>query len=476
MKRFALEYLDEWGRRPSRKPLVVRGARQVGKSYLVRMFAEKYFKNMVEINFERDGKIARLFDDPSPAKIVKLLELQFDQQIVPGKTLLFLDEIQAVPEVFAKLRYFYEEMPELHIIAAGSLLEFALNQAEFPAPVGRIEYLHLGPMSFEEFLLANGNKQLLDFIRHCSIHEAVPDPLHEKLQGLFRTFVALGGMPQVLKIFLETGSFKESEIVKESIMQTFKDDFSKYGTRVNHQRLLTVFNRLAETVGKKFKYVNIDRNEQAKEIQKALKLLEFAKIAYPVRHSSCNGIPLGTETDERNFKVLFLDVGLMLNSCGLSILDVEKSGDIMLVNSGAVAEQVVGQHLLHSQPFYKQPELYYWMREKRSSEAEIDYVIAAGSQMVPVEVKSGKTGRLKSLHQFIHAKKSRIAVRFNNQKPSCVKCSDELPDGTSVKYRLISLPLYMAEEMRRLIGVELATLAESAGPVKRLRDHSSQEH
>jgi len=452
MKRFALDYLNEWKNRVSRKPLVVRGARQVGKSYLVRMFAEKAFDNSVEINFERDRKIASLFENQSPAKIVKLLEIQYDKQIVPGKTLLFLDEIQAAPEVFAKLRYFYEEMPGLHIIAAGSLLEFALNQAEFPTPVGRIEYLHLGPMSFDEFLLANGNENLFDFMRCHSVNDDIPDPMHEKLLGLYRTFVALGGMPQVLKIFLDTGSYKESEIAKESIMQTFKDDFSKYGKRVNHQRLLKVFDRLAETVGRKFKYVNIDRDEQAKEIQKALTLLEFAKIAYPVRHSSCNGIPLGAETDERNFKVLFLDVGLMLNSCGLSVLDVEKPCDIMLVNSGAVAEQAVGQHLLHSQPFYKQPDLYYWMREKRNSEAEIDYVISEGATIVPVEVKSGKTGRLKSLHQFIHAKKTRIAVRFNTQKPSCVQCADELPDGDVVKYSLISLPLYMAEEMRRLVN------------------------
>jgi predicted AAA+ superfamily ATPase len=222
--------------------------------------------------------------------------------------------------------------------------------------------------------------------------------------SLYKTFISLGGMPQVLSTFMGTSSFKEAEIIKESIMQTFKDDFSKYGRRINHQRLLNVFTRLPENVGRKFKYVNIDRAEQAKEIQKSLNLLALAKIAYPVRHSACNGIPLGAETDERTFKILFLDVGLMLNSCGLSLLDLEKADDVILVNSGAVAEQAVGQHLLYSQDCYKEPELYYWVREKKNSEAELDYVISEGKRIIPIEVKSGKTGRLKSLHQFIYPK------------------------------------------------------------------------
>jgi len=451
MYRFALDYLKQWKDRISRKPLVIRGARQVGKSYLVRIFAEREFEDLIEINFERDSKLAALFEVESPSKILKLLELQFEKPIVPGKTIVFLDEIQAAPKVFAKLRYFYEEIPQLHVVAAGSLLELVLSQSEFSMPVGRIEYLHLGPMTFEEFLLAGENRNLLDYLRHYSFKEKLPDPVHQKLMALYKTFISLGGMPQVLSAFMGTSSFKEAEIIKESIMQTFKDDFSKYGRKVNHQRLLNAFTRLPENVGRKFKYVNIDRNEQAKEIQKSLELLELAKIAYPVRHSACNGIPLGAETDERTFKILFLDVGLMLNSCGLSMLDLEKAGDVMLVNSGAVAEQAVGQHLLYSQDCYKEPELYCWVREKKNSEAELDYVISEGKMIIPIEVKSGKTGRLKSLHQFIYAKRSGLAVRFNTETASFTKNTSQMPDGSSVEYSLLSLPLYMAEELRRII-------------------------
>ena len=451
MYRFALEYLKEWKDRISRKPLVIRGARQVGKSYLVRIFAKSEFKNLIEINFERDNKVAALFEDESPLRIVKLLELQFGKRIVQGKTVIFLDEIQAAPKVFAKLRYFYEELPLLHIIAAGSLLEFVLSESEFSMPVGRIEYLHLGAMTFEEFLLAGENSNLQDYLRNYTIEEELPDSIHQKLMTLYKTFVSLGGMPQVLSALMQTSSFREAEIIKESIMQTYKDDFSKYGRRVNHQRLLNVFSKLPETVGMKFKYVNIDRGEQAKEIQKSLNLLELAKIAYSVRNSACNGIPLGAETDARTFKMLFLDVGLMLNSCGLSMLDLEKAGDVMLVNSGAVAEQAVGQHLLYSQACYKEPELYYWVREKKNSEAELDYVISEGERIIPVEVKSGKTGQLKSLHQFIYAKKYKLAVRFNSNTASLSKINVHLPDGNPVKYNLLSLPLYMAEELRRII-------------------------
>ena len=176
-------------------------------------------------------------------------------------------------------------------------------------------------------------------------------------------------------------------------------------------------------------------------------------LSWERQSPACNGIPLGAEIDDRTFKILFLDVGLMLNSCGLSMLDLEKAGDVMIVNSGAVAEQAVGQHLLYSQDCYKDPELYYWVREKKNSEAELDYVISEGSMIVPIEVKSGKTGRLKSLHQFIHAKKTGLAVRFNTETASFTKNTDQMPDGNSVEYSRLSLPLYMAEELRRIINI-----------------------
>ncbi|WP_299983273.1 AAA family ATPase [Desulfobacula sp.] len=437
--------------RARRKPLVIRGARQVGKSYLVSMFAEQNFSNFIEINFEKDQEVISLFSG-TPEKIIKLLELRYNKIIDIENTLLFLDEIQAAPEVFAKLRYFYEDLPGLHIIAAGSLLEFILEEHTFSMPVGRIEYLHLGPMTFEEFLAANGKTMLVDFIQNYWISEDLPDAVHSDLVSLFKTYLIIGGMPEAVLVFSETNSFYESEIVKESILGTYEDDSNKYSTRVNHMRLLNVFKKLPLMVGKKFKYVNVDRNERAQDIEKALHLLEMAKITYRVKHSACNGVPLGSQVNEKKFKLLFLDVGLMAGACGMSMIDIDNADDLMMVNSGSLCEQFAGQHLLYSDEYYKKPDLFYWVREAKSSSAEVDYIISSGSKIIPVEIKAGKTGRLKSLHQFIKEKGVDSAVRINLAKPSVLQDSNKLPGGQSIEYRLLSMPFYLIGQIRRLIS------------------------
>jgi predicted AAA+ superfamily ATPase len=450
MYRSALDYLIKWKMRARRKPLVIRGARQVGKSYLVSMFAEQNFSDFIEINFEKNQEVISLFSG-TPEKIIKLLELKYNKIIDIENTLLFLDEIQAAPEVFAKLRYFYEDLPGLHIIAAGSLLEFILEEHTFSMPVGRIEYLHLGPMTFEEFLAANGKTMLVDFIQNYSVSEHLPDSVHSDLVSLFKTYLIIGGMPEAVLTFSETNSFYESEIVKESILGTYVDDFNKYSSRVNHMRILNVFKKLPLMVGEKFKYVNVDRNERAQSIEKALHMLEMAKIAYRVRHSACNGVPLGSQVNEKKFKVLFLDVGLMAGACGMSMIDIDNADDLMMVNSGSLCEQFAGQHLLYSDEYYKKPDLFYWVRDAKSSSAEVDYIISSGSRIIPVEVKAGKTGRLKSLHQFIKEKGVDLAVRINLSKPSVFQDSNKLPGGQSVDYRLLSIPFYLIGQTHRLI-------------------------
>ncbi len=450
MYRSVLDYLIKWKMKVRRKPLVIRGARQVGKSYLVSMFAEQNFSDFIEINFEKDQEVISLFSG-TPEKIIKLLELRYNKIIDIENTLLFLDEIQAAPEVFAKLRYFYEDLPGLHIIAAGSLLEFILEEHTFSMPVGRIEYLHLGPMTYEEFLAANGKTLLVDFIQNYSISEDLPDSVHSDLVSLFKTYLIIGGMPEAVLTFSETNSFHESEIVKESILGTYEDDFNKYSSRVNHMRILNVFKKLPLMVGEKFKYVNVDRNERAQNIEKALHMLEMAKITYRVRHSACNGVPLGSQVNEKKFKVLFLDVGLMAGACGMSMIDIDNADDLMMVNSGSLCEQFAGQHLLYSNEYYKKPDLFYWVRDAKSSSAEVDYIISSGSKIIPVEVKAGKTGRLKSLHQFIKEKEVDLAVRINLAKPSVFQDSNKLPGGQSIEYRLLSIPFYLIGQIQRLI-------------------------
>ena len=368
-----------------------------------------------------------------------------------SETLLFLDEIQAAPDVFASLRYFYELMPALHIIAAGSLLEFVLRNHEFSMPAGRIEYLHLGSVTYEEYLSGSGRAHLAEFLGQYEVGKELPLPVHEQFMSAFREYLVIGGMPESIQAFVDSSSFLESDKVKQAIFSTYQDDFSKYGTRVNVQRLRHVFQKLPMLVGGKFMHSRVDNEAQARDIGEALRMLCLARVAYKVHHSSCNGVPLSAETDERNFKTLFLDVGLLCRACGLSLLEFEKNQDIMLVNSGAVCEQFIGQHLLYSRQFFEEPDLHYWSRKKRQSSAEVDYVLSQGNQIIPVEVKAGKTGRLKSMHVFLKEKNRRFGIRFNSDLPSLLDTAAVLPTEESLDYRLLSLPLYMVGQIRRFI-------------------------
>jgi predicted AAA+ superfamily ATPase len=450
MHRIALDYLDEWRTRPRRKPLVIRGARQVGKSCLVSLFAEKRFSRFIELNFEKDPGDRSLFTG-SARKAIQLLELKYGRAIDLADTLLFLDEIQAAPEVFSKLRYFYEDLPQLPVIAAGSLLDFVLQEPTFSMPVGRIEYLHLGPMSFEEFLLASGETSLVAFLQGYSLSEEMPDFVHDTLASLLKTFLIVGGMPESVLSFCQTESFHESERVKASILGTYGDDFNKYAARIGREKILPVFNKIPLLVGQKFKYVNVDRNERAAAIERVLQLLAMARILYRVQHSGCNGLPLGAEVNPRKFKPLFLDVGLMASACGLGLIDIDNADDLMMVNSGGICEQFAGQHLLYAGEMFQQPELYYWVREAKSSSAEVDYITSVGTDIVPVEIKAGKTGRLKSLHQFIKEKRIAMAVRINLDKPTVHQDAHKLPTGETVAYTLLSLPFYLIGQLKRLV-------------------------
>jgi len=452
MYRSAIRYLQDWKSRRNRKPLVIRGARQVGKSYLIRNFAKEAFDNIIELNLDDDSSVLPYFEKSDPHEIIKLLEVHFNTSFVLGKTLLFLDEIQAAPHLFAKLRYFYEKIPELHVIAAGSLLEFVLEEHDFSMPVGRIEYMYLGPMMFSEFLIATGHEQLVQYMADYKLTDDFPLPLHNKLLELVKSYMVVGGMPESVKEFVDSGSYLDCDFIKANILATYKDDFGKYGAKVNQQHLLTVFNALPSVVGTKVKYVNISRSERAKDISRALYLLSLARVCHLVYHSSCNGIPLGAEINRKIFKSIFLDVGLLLGACGLTMKEIVESSDIMLINSGQVCEQFVGQHLLYQRELYMEPQLYYWLREKAASNAEIDYVVTYGQKIIPIEVKAGKTGSLRSLHQFIIEKDTDLAVRICGAVPSLVSCQGKMPNGASYSSRIMTLPFYMIENMDSLLA------------------------
>ena len=448
MYRQAQDYLREWKTRRTRRPLVVRGARQVGKSHLVRMFAGTDFENLLELNFELDPTDASLFVARSPSETVALLEAKYHMGIEQGKTLLFVDEIQAAPEVFAALRFFYEKLPGLHVIAAGSLLDFTLHDHTFSMPVGRIEYLHLGPMSFDEFLLALGRDRMLDYIKSYQIGHDVP--LHADLLNLVKQYCIIGGMPEAVKVFSQGSSYRDNDFIKQTILATFRDDFAKYSGRVKRNFIGKVFAELPKMVGRKFVYSQIDREVRGVDIKNAFDQLCLARIAHKVRHSDAGGVPLGAESSERNFKAIFLDVGLLCRACGLGITKLEQAQDMTLINDGAVAEQFVGQHLLYDREFYEDPELYCWMRQKRTSNAEVDYLLTMGQEIIPVEIKAGKTGSLKSLHLFLNKKQRSFGLRFNAIPPSVVDSQTCVAGAESSPFRLLSLPFYLIGQTRRL--------------------------
>ena len=454
LKRQETAYLEGWATEPTRKPLVIRGARQVGKSTLVREFARMSGFSLVEINFERNPEYREAFASPDPKLILATLNLMTGQTIEAGSTLLFLDEIQAAPEALQALRYFYEEKPELHVIAAGSLLEFTLADARFSMPVGRVEYLHLGPMQFEDFLEAMGYPELAAHIRNISLADirktAIPVPVHDKYLGLLQQYWVVGGLPEAIARYVQSGDFAQVARVQQSIVVTYRDDFNKYSHGSSKGRVQMVFDKLPVMVGRKFKYAQISRDHRAQEVANALDQLCMARVAYRVHHTSANGVPLGAEVNERYFKALYLDVGLMCAALHLNILDLRKD-DLTLVNNGAIAEQFIGQHLLYSGPFYEAPSLFYWVREAKSAAAEIDYLMSCGQQVVPVEIKAGTTGSLKSLHQFLKEKQRRFGLRFNADVPSLLTDSTTLTDRTAIDFELLSLPLYMVGQGRRLV-------------------------
>ena len=448
-------HLETWAARRPHKPIVIRGARQVGKSTLVREFARRAGLTMLVVDFERNPELREAFAGRDPVRILALLKLLTGKTAAAGTHLLFLDEIQAAPEALAALRYFHEEMPDLHVLAAGSLLEFALAQAPFPMPVGRVEYMHLGPMHFEDFVTAMGEANLADHLRGFSLRDvekdALPPALHRKCLDLLRRYWVVGGLPEAVAAFVSAGGldFEPASRVLQGIVGTYRDDFAKYGRA--RDRIRMVFDKLPHLVARKFKYVEVSREHRAAEISAALEHLCMARVASKVFRTAANGVPLAAEINERFFKCLHVDVGLMCAALGLDLLDLERERDPTLVNRGAVAEQFVGQHLLYAEAAYRTPALHYWARETRNAAAEVDYVIAVGSRVVPVEVKAGATGTLRSLHQFSREKSPRIAVRFSGDPPTLFQESRKRPDGTAVHYDLLSLPLYLVGQAHKLI-------------------------
>ena len=457
MKRATEKELVAWKDRADRKPLIVRGARQVGKTYLVEAFGEGHFPSLLTVNLEQKEDLHSLFNRMEAPRIVQELSLYFNQPIEPGRTLLFFDEIQACPKAIACLRYFHEETPDLHVIAAGSLLDFALREFRHSMPVGRIEYLHLYPMSFQEFLTAMGEDAVAGHLEAYRVGDELGDSTHGKLRELLRTYFFVGGMPSAVAAYAERRDLLEVQRALASIATTLQDDFAKYGTRAQQRNMRHVLSYVPRNIGRKVRYVNISREVRSADLRVALELLELSRIVTLVRHTSGNGIPLGAEASESHFKPLLMDIGLCNNLCGLSLPD---ASELLTVQEGGLAEQFVGQELRASGPAFQEHPLFYWHREEKNANAEVDYLRALEDQIVPVEVRAGSSGSLKSLQVFLAEKKRGFAARLNMDKPSIGTFTAAIggKHGTrDLTYTLLSLPLYLAGQLDRLLHEHLCT-------------------
>ncbi len=457
MKRQIMPYLQQWLHKPQRKPLIMRGARQVGKTWLVRHLAELEGKQLIELNIEREPRSKSFFNTNDPKLILQNIGHYCRIKIHPEKVILFLDEIQVAPELLAVLRWFSEEMPELPVIAAGSLLDFVLASHSFSMPVGRISYVHVEPLSFEEFLGAMQQEGLVDFLRQYSIGAKasaptqVPTIIHDQLMRYVREYIFVGGLPSAVACWADTKLLVHVHETQHDLLSTYRDDFAKYRGRLTPERVEDIWHAVPKMLGKPWKYSHINPDVQSSSLKQALHLLTLAKICHPVYACAADGLPLAAGARERIFKVLFLDIGLVSTALGFSLPGQIEVNAFSLINEGGLAEQFVGQGLRTSFPFYVEPALYYWCREKSGSSAEVDYLLQHGTDIIPIEVKAGTTGQMRSLHLLMALRGWPRAVRFNADYPSMTTVTATTHDKNNHQYQLLSLPFYFIGQLSRLL-------------------------
>lgn len=437
MKRSIEEDLHCWKDRPSRLPLLIRGARQVGKSFVIEQFGQRHFAHCITANFEQKPFLKNCFESLEPQKIINSLEIALNVSIRPGQTLLFLDEIQECPQAILALRYFKEQMPALHVIGAGSLLEFTLNDEDFRMPVGRVQFLYLKPFSFVEFLEACGLHKLCDHIKQVDLQHPVDVNAHVQLMQCLREYLALGGMPAVLSEYSQTGKLNLCQEIQSSLLTTYRNDFGKYARKTDHKHLQRLFERAPGLLAQWFKYSKVDPEVEAKILRRALEKLEDAGLVHLVHATGASGLPLISSINPKKFKLLFLDVGLAKRAYQLDLTRLFEQ-DVMLLNRGMLAEQFVGQELLAYADKHEAAHLFFWVREQTGSSAEVDYIITVDGTILPLEVKSGAVGKLKSLKLFMQEKSSKLGIRVS-QAP------------LDYSHSILSIPFYLLSELPRLV-------------------------
>jgi predicted AAA+ superfamily ATPase len=425
----------EWKAETVRKPLLLRGARQVGKTSAIKNFSSN-FEYFLSINFDERRDYVKVFETTTGIDdVCEQLSLITGTPIIAGKTLVFFDEIQVSVQALQMLRYFYEKMPELHVIAAGSLLEFALE--EIPAfGAGRVRSVFMYPFSFEEFLVSIGESALIPKMLHADYQHPLQIVIHQKLSGLYKKFLLIGGMPEAVRAYVKGDSILNIQRVLNDLIIALEADFAKYKKRFPGGRLNEVFRAIAYQTGQKFTYSYNKGSLSNVQIKEAIRLLCMAGIVYPVIHTAANGIPIGAKINPKKIKYLLYDTGIFQRLLGLELGDMMIQDEFTAINKGNIVELSVGLELIKNTDPFEPANLYYWHREAQNSQAEVDYVIQYGNEIYPIEVKSGTKGSMQSMYLFMKEKKSMLGYRLSFENFSSMD---------SVKI----MPVYVAGKLSR---------------------------
>lgn len=406
MEREAIGQLYEWKARPNRKPLIIRGARQVGKTWLMLEFAKKAYEKWIYVNFEDEEMLKHVFElDFDVPRILNALSLRFHTEI-DEQTLLIFDEIQAAPRGITSLKYFCEKAPEYHVITAGSLLGISMHGGD-SFPVGKVDFLSLMPMSFPEFLRAAGQERLAKLLAECKWDSIVY--VKDRITQLLRTYYYVGGMPEAVKAYCDGLGYEEVRRIQSNILMTYENDFSKHAPANEVPRIRMVWHSVTSQLAKenrKFIYGVLRQGARAKEFEIAVEWLQDAGLVYRVNRTKSGEMPLSAFEDFGTFKLFMLDVGLMCAINRLSSDSILLGNDIFSTYRGAMTEQYVCQQLTGAVDF-----IYYWSAD--NSRGEIDFLIQTGGRIVPIEVKAEENLKSKSLSAFVARYPSLHAVRLS---------------------------------------------------------------
>lgn len=445
MERLALEQFKAWKNKGNgkRKPLLVTGVRQCGKTYLIKHFGETEFEEMAYFNFDGDTGLRSVFDyDFNTKRIIdELGSIIFGKAIEPGKTLVVFDEIQDCSRAIQSLKYFYEEMPELHIIAAGSLLGVALKAEGISFPVGKVDRIDMYPMSFEEFVRADGGGKYIDGLKKTPLDREIPELYTVPLEKYLKNYYIVGGMPEAVKTWIATHDYKEIEAIQDNILRDYADDFAKHTTPETAIKIKLIWNSIPSQIARennKFIFSHVKKGARSKDLEDALEWLVNAGIAGKLCMVSNPEIPLSGEADYTYFKIYMSDVGLLRRKSNLNYRTVLEGNEAFVHYKGAIAENYV-----YTQFKLMGIDCYFW---RTKSYAELDFITDHEGVLIPVEIKSADNTKAKSLHQFCGRYSPKMAI-----KSSLKNVGDNI-DG---KTHVWSIPLYALFRFKEYLYKEM---------------------